>query len=329
MIRAAIVGLGWWGRTIQRELAASSVITPVLGVDPSATARNAAGAARLETTDRFEDALARGDIEAVILTTPHKHHAAQIVAAAEAGKHVFCEKPLCTSAREMDRVAKAVTAAGVQLGIGHERRFEPGIIDLRARLAAGELGTALLMEGNFSQDKFLALPGDNWRLSAEDAPVGPLSATGIHLVDLSIAFLGKPVEVWARLATRGSPFANGDTLGIMLAFESGATALLTAILATPFMGRVAVFGSQGWVEIRDRTHVEQPTGWDVTVAHRGKTPATHFLPPHPSVRDNLEAFGRAVEGEAPYPVSLDEIAANVRTFAAITRSAQSGKLVRV
>ena len=329
MINAAIVGLGWWGGIIHRQLASSDVIRPVLGVEPADAARQAAEAAGLETTARFEDALDRTDLQAVILTTPHRHHAAQIIAAAEAGKHVFCEKPLCTSAREMEAVAQAVTAAKVQLGIGHERRFEPGIIDLRARLAAGELGTALLVEGNFSQDKFLALPADNWRLSALDAPVGPLSATGIHIVDLAIALLGKPKEVWARLATRGSPFANGDTLAVMIAFESGASALLTAILATSFMGRIAVYGSQGWIEIRDRTHPEHPTGWDVTVALRGKTPAARSLPPHPAVRDNLEAFGRAVAGEAPYPVSLAEIDANVRTFEAITRSAQSGKLQRI
>ena len=266
---------------------------------------------------------------AVILCSPHKHHAEQIVAAAKAGKHVFCEKPLCTSAREMEAVAQAVTAAGVQLGIGHERRFEPGIIELRQRLAAGEFGTALLMDGNFSQDKFFALAPDNWRLSAQDAPVGPLSATGVHLMDLAIALLGRPVEVWARLATRGSAFANGDTLAVMLAFESGATAQLTAILATPFVGRVAGFGSQGWMEIRDRTHLEHPAGWDVTVVHRGESPATRFLPPHPSVRDNLEAFARAAVGQAPYPVSLEEIATNVRTFEAITRSTLSGGIERV
>jgi predicted dehydrogenase len=329
MINAAIVGLGWWGRIIHRELASSDVIRPVLGVEPGDAAPKAAETAGLDTSARFEEALARPDIQAVILCTPHKHHAAQIVAAAKAGKHVFCEKPLCTTAREMEAVAEAVTGAKVQLGIGHERRFEPGVIDMRARLAAGELGTALLMEGNFSQDKFFALPPGNWRLSAADAPVGPLSATGIHLVDLSIALFGKPVEVWARLAQRGSPFANGDTLGVMIAFESGATALLTAILATAFIGRIALYGSQGWVEICDRTHPEHPTGWDVTIALRGKTPATQFLPPHPAVRDNIEAFGRAVAGEAPYHVSLDEIAANVRTFEAITRSAQSGKLERV
>jgi predicted dehydrogenase len=326
MIKAAIVGLGWWGRTIRRELAASEIIRPVLGVDLSEQARAAAEAEGLATTASFEATLGRSDIAAVILCSPHKYHAAQIVAAAKAGKHVFCEKPLSTSAREMEAVAQAVTAARVQLGIGHERRFEPGIIDLKRRLAAGELGTALLMEGNFSQDKFFALAADNWRLSAEDAPVGPLSATGIHLMDLSIALLGKPVEVWARLATRGSAFANGDTLAVMLAFESGATALLTAILATPFVGRVAVFGSQGWMEIRDRTHPEHSTGWDVTAVHRGEAPTTRFLPPYPAVRDNLEAFARAAAGEAPYPVSLEEIAVNVRTFEAITRSALSGRI---
>src|SRR5262245_65732757 len=112
----------------------------------------------------------------------------------------------------MDAVAGAVTAAGVQLGIGHEPRFEPGIIDLRAKLAAGELGTALAMEGNFSQDKFLALSPDNWRLSNVDAPVGPLSATGIHLVDLSIALLGRPKQVWERLASRASAVPNGAVI---------------------------------------------------------------------------------------------------------------------
>ena len=66
---------------------------------PSDAARKGAQAAGLETSARFEDALARDDIEAVILCTPHKHHAGQIIAAAKAGKHVFCEKPLCTTAQ--------------------------------------------------------------------------------------------------------------------------------------------------------------------------------------------------------------------------------------
>ncbi len=326
MIDAAIAGLGWWGKTIARELASSAVIRPVLGIDPSEAGRAAALEAGLAVSARFEDALENPAIRAVILCTPHKYHPAQIAAAARAGKHIFCEKPLCTTAAEAETAIAAVKSAGVTLGLGHERRFEPAVIDMRRRFADGEFGTALLLEANFSQDKFLALPADNWRLSAAEAPAGPLSATGIHLVDLAIALLGTPKEVWARLATRGSSFANGDTLSITLGFENGATAMITAILATPFMGRLALYGSKGWIEICDRTHPEQPTGWDVTSVQRGEARAVSFWPPHHAVRDNLEAFAAAIEGAAPYPVPLSEMSANVRTFEAIVRSAASGRI---
>ncbi|MHB2166381.1 Gfo/Idh/MocA family protein [Alsobacter sp. R-9] len=326
MIRAAIVGLGWWGRTIARELAGSPSIRPVLGIDPDEAGRAAVVPLGMETSARFEDALSRSDVDAVILCSPHKFHADQIVAVAKAGKHVFCEKPLCTTGADVEKALAAVRDAGVVLGIGHERRFEPSVIAMRAALAGGEFGTPLLMEANFSQDKFFALPPDNWRLSPVEAPVGPLSATGIHLVDLSIAVFGRPIEVWARLATRGSRFANGDTLSVTMGFENGATATLTAILATPFVGRLAVYGSGGWIEIRDRTHPEKSTGWDVTTVKRGGTPETTFSPPHPAVRDNLEAFAAAAAGGAPYPVTHDEMLFNVRAFEAISRSAASGKI---
>jgi predicted dehydrogenase len=326
MIHAAIAGLGWWGKTIARQLAASQLIRPVLGIDPAESSRAAAQELGFPISARFEDALENPAISAIVLCSPHKYHAAKIIAAAKAGKHVFCEKPLCTTAADAEAVIGALKAAGVQLGIGHERRFDPAIIDMRRRFSEGEFGTALLLEANFSQDKFLALPADNWRLSATEAPVGPLSATGIHLVDLSIAIFGVPKEVWARLATRGSNFGNGDTLSVTLGFADGATAMITAILATPFVGRVALYGSKGWIEIRDRTHPEQPTGWDVTTVHRGAVPAASFWPPHPAVRDNLEAFAAAIEGGTPYPITLAEMTANVRTFEAITRSVASGRI---
>src|SRR3569832_1071894 len=214
MIKAAVIGLGWWGQTILRKLKDSAVIRPVLAIDPLEPARAAAAALGVETAPRFEDALAKPEIQAVILCTPQDRHAEQIIAAARSGRHVFCEKPLCTTGADAEAAIAAVGAAGVQLGIGHEHRFEPAVIEMRQRLAAGEFGTTLTLEGNFSQDLFLKLAPDNWRLSNEVNPVGPLSATGIHMVDLSIALLGRPVSVWARLATLGSSFANGDTLSI-------------------------------------------------------------------------------------------------------------------
>src|SRR3954447_2506717 len=324
MIKVAIIGLGWWGSIILKALLNSPVVDPVLGVDPSEPACAAASALGVKTAARFEDTLADPEIKAVILCTPQQHHARQIVAAAQSGRHVFCEKPLCTTGADAEAAIAAVKEAGVQLGIGHERRFEPAVIDMRNWFAAGEFGRPLLLEGNFSQDKFLKLPADNWRLSDQVNPAGPLSATGIHLVDLSIALLGRPVSVWARLATLGTEFANGDTLSITIGFENGATALLGAVLATPFMGRLALLGSTGWMEIRDRSHPENSTGWGGTSVHRERPPATGLYPPHPAVRDNLEAFARAALGQAPYPVTLDEMLLNVRSFEAIQRSVRSG-----
>jgi len=161
-------------------------------------------------------------------------------------------------------------------------------------------------------------------LSKAVNPAGPLSATGIHMVDLAIAFLGRPTSVWARLSQLGSHFENGDTMSITLAFESGASAILGAVLATPFMGRLAVLGSKGWMEIRDRSHPQNSTGWDVISVHRDQDPASSFFPRHPAVRDNLEAFGRAAQGQVPYPVTSEEMLANVRSFEAIQRSVKSG-----
>jgi predicted dehydrogenase len=251
------------------------------------------------------------------------------VAAAEQGLHVFCEKPLCLTLTQARRAVQACESRGRVLGIGHERRFEPEVMALRRLIAEGSLGTVLQIEANFSQDKFFALPKDNWRLSNAHAPVGPLTATGIHLVDLSIAVLGPCERVWARLATLGSDFENGDTLAVMMAFASGANAMVSAVLATPFEGRFAVYGSQGWVEIRDRTHPENPTGWDVKTVLRGQAPQTRFAAPSPSVRDNLEAFAQAIRGVNPYPVTHREMLANVAALEAIMQSAQQGAPVQV
>jgi predicted dehydrogenase len=89
---------------------------------------------------------------------------------------------------------------------------------------------------------------------------------------------------------------------------------------------VTYFARSRCVEIRDRDHPENSTGWDVTSAHREKAPTTTFYAPYPAVRDNLEAFGRAALAKAPYPVTLDEMLANVRSFEAIQRSVKSGAI---
>ena len=332
-LRVAVIGYGWWGKTIVATLQSSPLLKVEMVIEQEEVPRLAAqalGATQdFTVSSMFEDAIANPNVEAVVLCTPHKLHAAQIAAAAKAGKHVFCEKPLCLSFADAVQAVAACKAANVQLGIGHERRFEPAIIELRRRIANGDLGTILQIEGNFSQDKFFALPPDNWRLSKELAPCGPLSATGIHLVDLAIAILGPADNVLARLNTLASNFANGDTLAVMLSFKSGATALISAILATPFDGRFTVYGSKGWIEVRDSTHPENPTGWDISTVLSGKEKQTHYEAPHTIVRANLEAFANGVRGISPYPVTTAEMLANVAALESIMKSAESGQIEQI
>jgi predicted dehydrogenase len=190
---------------------------------------------------------------------------------------------------------------------------------------SGEIGVPLQIEANFVQDKFLSLPADNWRLSAKEAPAGPMTATGIHLLDLSVGVFGPARNVFARVKMLGSQLVNGDTLAILVDFEKGHS-ILSAILATPFDGRFTVYCSKGWVEVRDKAHPEAPQGWTVTVHKRGGEKSVKEYPPAKAVLANLEAFAEAAGGGAPYPVPQSEMIANVSALEAIFKSAQSGRV---
>ena len=293
-VQVGLVGYGWWGKIIAKQISTSHLLNLVAIVEVDESLRQQMATdpflKDVQVLSSFDAFLQINDLEAVILCTPHLQHADQIVSASRAGKHVFCEKPLCLTYTDAQRAIQSCEQHKRVLGIGHERRFEPSVIALREEIDAGVFGTILQIEANFSQDKFFALPKDNWRLSNQHAPVGPLTATGIHLVDLAIAVLGPAESVWARLATRGSYFENGDTLGIMLAFPGGANALISAMLATPFEGRFAVYGSKGWFEIRDRKHPENPAGWDIKRVMQGQEPVISFADQSPTVLVNLESF---------------------------------------
>jgi predicted dehydrogenase len=317
----AVVGLGWWGRIIVSLLKTSSKLRLAAVVDPFV---------REEGVIRdFDEALRNPQVQAVVLCTPHTLHTDQIVRAANAKKHVFCEKPLSLSRKDVLRAVDACNRNDVRLAVGHEKRFEPPIQELMRLVRTGELGTPLQIEANFSQDKFLSLPADNWRLSGKEAPAGPMTATGIHLLDLSVAVMGPAERVFASVRQLGSQLTNGDTLGVLVNFKSGGNALISAVLATPFDGRFAVYGNKGWAEVRDKAHPEAPEGWTLTVVKRGGRPEAKSYPPAKAVLANLEAFADAVAGRAPYPVPQAEMIANVSALEAVFRSAVSGKVEAV
>jgi predicted dehydrogenase len=292
MLKAGIVGLGWWGRIITTTLLESARLKLVAAADVDPKTEKIASAHGLSFTTDTNALLVSPDVDAVILCTPHTLHCDQIIRAATAGKHVFCEKPLSLARADAVRAVAACNAAGVVLGVGHERRFEPPTLDLRKAVDAGELGILLQIEANFSQDKFLSLPANNWRLSERDAPAGPMTATGIHLLDLGVSFLGRPETVLARVATLGSELRNGDTLAAM-------------------------------------SHPENPNGWTMTRQIGAKEREFVDYPARSGVRANLEAFATAALGEGPYPMPQQQMIDNIAALEAIFKSAKTNAIVPV
>ena len=328
-LKVAVVGLGWWGRIITGLLQGNPKLSVARVVDVDPAAEKFASGLGLSFSNAFEETIKSPEVQAVILCTPHSQHCEQIVRAAQAKKHVFCEKPLSLSRADALKAIAACNANGVALAVGHEKRFEPPIRELFGMAARGELGTLLQVEANFSQDKFLSMPADNWRLTEKEAPAGPMTATGIHLLDLSIGLLGPADNVLARVRQLGSGLVNGDTLALQISFKNGSSALISAILATPFEGRFAVYGSKGWADVRDKAHPEAPEGWVLTSKLRNQQKTAQEYPPAPAVLANLEAFADAAAGRAPYPVPQDQMIENICALEAVFKSAKSGNIEKV
>ncbi|MBM3558443.1 MAG: Gfo/Idh/MocA family oxidoreductase [Alphaproteobacteria bacterium] len=330
MLTAAVVGLGWWGRQIAGALKGSKQIkvTTAADVAPDAV-RETAGKLGLALTS-FEGVLADRAIEAVILTTPHSLHEAQVLAALAAGKQVFCEKPFSLTKASAERMAAAARAKGRILGIGHERRFEPAMEDVARRVAAGEVGTLMHFEANFSYNVGRASVSGSWRHDPKEAPAAIWTGTGVHLSDLMISMAGPVAMVQAFSARRVLAQANGDIVTAHLRFAGGATGMVSCIAVTPFFNRLAVFGSGGWLEVRDYLHPAVGYEAELAWSHEGGKIERHrFSTPVDPVRANLDAWAAAVQGGAPYRFTIDQVIANTAVVEAVGRSASTGEIVRI
>jgi len=328
MIGIALVGFGWWGQHIARRLKDHAEFDLRGVVEPAKALHDEITALGLQVYDSYEDALAAVGVEAVILTSPNDLHDAQIAAAVAAKKHVFCEKPLSLSAENARKSVESCRAAGLVLGIGHERRFEPALVKLRQLLNEGALGTIMHAELAFSHNKLIGLTADSWRTSKAFAPAAGMTQMGIHLTDLLISYFGKVASLHAYTSDRSLGWETGDVVTVQLKFEAGMTATLQAILHTPHFIRTHIFGSDMWVEVRNATHPDTPGGRVTMECFKSIDDAkTEVIEWTDSVTDNLEAFAGAIRGDAPYPYTDFELIHNIEVLDAIVRSAETGQAV--
>jgi myo-inositol 2-dehydrogenase/D-chiro-inositol 1-dehydrogenase len=328
-VRIGVIGVGRIGR-LHAELLARRVRGASLGAiydryQPAA--HDVASELGVPAATSVEEIL-NGELDAVAICSTADTHAELLIAAAEAGKAVFCEKPISLDLAELDRALDAVAAAGVPFQVGFNRRFDPAHAAVRDAVASGVVGQPHLV-----------------RISSRD-PAPPTLAyvrtSGglfldmmIHDFDMARYVTGSEVvEVFARGATRIEPsFAEAgdvDTALVTLTHENGC---LTAIdnsrqAVYGFDQRVEVFGSAGMAAS------ENPlahTGVVTTASGIQRPPLPHFFLERylPSYEREWEAFVGAIQSDEPSPVSIADARAPLQIGLAALRSLHEGRPVAI
>ena len=280
----------------------------------------------LRWPDSFEAILDDDSIDAVVLATPHSLHELQALAVIGSGKQLFCEKPLALNVRGARRILELCEQKGLVVGIGHERRFEPAMEQTLAILRSGRLGQLLHMEANVSHDGLARLDPGNWRHDPFEAPAGVWTGLGVHLSDLFVSFAGRPVSVRARTAKKTRMPGAEDYVSCDLTFASGATGSITCLSATPYYGRLTVFGEKGWVEVRENGNVDLGMPSEIVICDARRVRTTQSVRAASTVRANLEAWASAIAGGAGAAKSRftpTEILDNIRILEGVVLSSQS------
>ena len=335
MIQAAIVGLGTWGQHLVSAVQGKSdAIRFTAGA--TRTPQKAADFCRahgIRLVSNFDELLKEGSIDAVVLATPHSTHAEQIAAAAEAGKHVFVEKPLGLSRAECERAVAVCAERKVTLAVGYNWRFQPALREVKRMLEDGRLGKLLHVEGNFCGPSAYRFRREHWRQDRDEVPAGGMTGRGVHVVDAMLYLAGRIDSVVAQSARLVQDFGADDSTSMLFRFAGGATGYLGTVIATAETWRMQVFGANGWAEVGD---VEHLTTWTLRTCFidrdnlaAKKPPTTIKFENTSTERAELEHFVRAAKERRPLAVPGGDEVHNVAVLEAIVRSARDRTPVQI
>jgi predicted dehydrogenase len=334
MIRAAIVGLGRWGRSLVTSVQGKSddIRFVVAHTRTRAAAEDFCREKGVPLTESYEQILADPDVDAVVLATPHSQHEQQVLQAAAAGKHIHVEKPITLDRASADVAVAAARKAGVVLAVGYCRRFHPSVVEVRHRLKEGRLGNVVAMVAQHTTSTGQFIPPDNWRAAPDEAPGGALTAVGVHSLDHMIEFAGRVRDVRCVTA-RHFPGPSDDTTTVMLQFESGTTGLMFCSVATATNFSFTLYGSKGLAEV---SKPNLQTFRFVPASTQAPTGPVSAPPDEISehagfdmLNAELIAFARCIRDKTPYPVPIDDVLHGMSVFDAIVESARSDKIVVV
>jgi predicted dehydrogenase len=339
MINAAIVGLGWWGKTLVESAGNSDAIRFVAGATRTVTPEVDAFAKKngFRLAANYEAVLADRAVDAVVLATPHSMHGGQVVAAAAVKKHIFCEKPFTLTKREAEDAVVAVRKAGVTLALGYNRRMHPEMNKLREMIRTGELGTILHVEATMTFPNVLFINPNHWRADKTETPCGGLMPMGVHAVDGMIDLCGPIDHVFAQSFRRAATIDADDTTSILFRMKEGMSGYLGTMTTTGPGFSFQVFGSKGWQRLEGITHVAGASSEERRTRLFGtckfqpvKGEAKTWQSATMDIsRAALETFAKAATGGPAYPIPYDQMIHGVAVTEAIIHSASSGKVERV
>ena len=267
-------------------------------------------------------------VQAVYIALPNSMHAEYTIRAAQAGKHVFCEKPMATTSRDCQQMIDACKTANRKLMIGYRMQYEPYNREVIRRARSKDLGDLKLITADNGQNQ-----GDpnQWRLKRALAGGGPLPDVGIYCLNAARYITGEePVEVSARMwSTPGDPRFKEveETMVFELRFPSGVLASCSCSYGHHRLQRYTVVGSRGWAELNpafpyrgQRLRVAKAEGKsEQTTEVRLEQPNQFAL--------EVDHFSQCITGNRTPRTPGEEGMADVRIIEQLYASAQSGRAV--
>jgi predicted dehydrogenase len=238
----------------------------------------------------WREMLSDDDIDAIYVATPVFLHAEQTIAAAEAGKHVLCEKPMALNVDECDRMIAACGSNGVKLGIAYYRRFYPVLARVRDLLASGEIGHPTLAQINAFE--YVELDGDDprgWFVNKAKSGGGPMMDFGCHRIEVLTDLFGGVNSIQRMMANTFFDREVEDTAVALLEFDSqtiGSVSVTHA--AREPQDTLDIYGTKGSI------HIPVLNKGDITIRiAEGVRVESH--PPHANIHQPLVAdFADAV-----------------------------------
>jgi UDP-2-acetamido-3-amino-2,3-dideoxy-glucuronate N-acetyltransferase len=239
-VSVAVAGVGHWGKNLVRNFQALNALYAVCESDPVRLEAAASPYPGIKSFALYEDLLADSAFEGVIIATPAEHHARMALAALEAGKDVFVEKPLCLHRQDADRVVEAARRNGRILMVGHILRYHPAVLKIQELLANGVLGSIEYIYSNrLSMGQVRQEENALWSFAPHD-------------VSVILALVGQmPIQVSASGGAYLQPNIADITVSNLL-FANGTRAHIFVSWLHPYKEqRLVVIGSRQMIVFED------------------------------------------------------------------------------